>query len=179
MSFTKFPSIARELFRQRALTASQWDVYHCLSSHCEYATGDVFAWVTVSGIAREVGCNKSTVSRAIKRIREVGLLINGTGVVGTLVGFASRPYKSAEDTRERNARQNAVQNAVQPDHQIPDVDQTRQYIRELESNPPPYAASSLDRHRNGTGANRGFDNSQEKAAFASANNRVRNKYVRE
>lgn len=178
MSFTKFPSIAREFFRQRALTLTQWDVYHCLSAHCEYATGDVYAWVTVSGIAREVGCAKSTVSVAIKRIREVGLLINGTGVVGTLVGFASRPYKSAEDTRQKSERQNAVQSAVYPDHQIPDVHQTRDNIRAMKSPAPPYSASSPARNGNGTGASR-FDNPSEKAAFAATNNRVRNKYVRE
>ena len=171
MSFTKFPSQVRQAVLNRELSLRQLDVYLCLSAHCDFRTGDVYQWVSMSFVAGEVNCNKSTVSRVVKHLRKLGLLVNGTGLHGTLVGFASRPYKSAADTRQKSARQKAVQKAVQSasGHQIPDVDATRRVIKELQSPAPA---------RNGSErvGNDNFDSKEDKASFASTLARVTSKY---
>lgn len=169
MSFTKFPSQVRQAVLNRELSLRQLDVYLCLSSHCDFRTGDVYQWVSMSFVAGEIGCHKSTVSRVVKHLRKLGLLVNGTGLHGTLVGFASRPYKSAEDTRQKSARQKAIQSAVQSasGHQIPDVDATRRVIKELQLPA-----------RNGSErvGNDNFDSKEDKASFASTLARVTSKY---
>ena len=179
MSFTKFPSQVRQAVLNRELSLRQLDVYLCLSAHCDFRTGDVYQWVSMSFVAGEVNCNKSTVSRVVKHLRKLGLLVGGTGLHGTLVGFASRPYKSAEDTRQKSARQKAVQSAVQSGHQIPDVDATRRVIEELQS-----AASGHQELQSPASARNGservgddnFDSEEDKASFASTLARVTSKY---
>ena len=167
MSFTKFPVQVRQAILNRELSLRQLDVYLCLSAHCDFRTGDVYQWVSMSFVAGEVNCNKSTVSRVVKHLRKLGLLVNGTGLHGTLVGFASRPYKSAEDTRQKAARQKAVQSAS--GHQIPDVDATRRVIKELQSPAPA---------RNGSErvGNDNFDSKEDKAVFEDTLARINSKY---
>ena len=170
MSYIKFPLQARDAFSRGELSKRQLEVYLCLGSHCQWDTGDVYSWVSYAGVARELGCSHTTVSRAIKHIRRIGLLVGGTGPHGTLVGFDTRRYESAEDKRQKAARQDVVQSAVQSTGRaIPDVDATREYLNELQSAPPP-APSLVERGGNGTGGNR-FANRREKADFESGLNR--------
>ena len=168
MSYIKFPLQARDAFSRGELSKRQLEVYLCLGSHCQWDTGDVYAWVSYAGMARELECSHSTVSRAVKHIRKIGLLIGGTGPHGTLIGFDSRRYESAEDKRQKAARQDAVQSVVSG-RSIPDAAATRRYLDNLQSTPPP-APAPVERGGNGTGDNR-FANRREKADFESGLNR--------
>ena len=172
LSYIKFPLPARDALHRRELSIRQLEVYLCLGSHCQWDTGDVYSWVTYAGMAREIGCSHTTVSRGVKHLRKIGLLVGGTGPHGTLIGFASRRYESAEDKRQKAARQGAVQSAVQEStgRWIPDEAATKRYLDELQSPPPP-APSPVERGGNGTGASR-FENRREKAAFESTLSRV-------
>ena len=51
MSFTKFPVQVRQAILNRELSLRQLDVYLCLSAHCDFRTGDVYQWVSMSFVA--------------------------------------------------------------------------------------------------------------------------------
>ena len=113
LSFTKLPMVASDLILTGGLKGLPLKVYLALSRRCVYKTGEVHLTVTAPAIADVAGCSRQNVYPAIKVLRGLGLLVGGSGLHGTLVGFASRPYKSSADARAHSDKGDAVQDAVQ------------------------------------------------------------------
>ena len=107
MSFLKFPKSVVDIAIADTSIPLHYRVYWHLSSRCDYETGVLHLGLSASSVASAVGCHRASVSRVIKKLRSLGWLVGGSGLIGRLVGFKSRPYRSAS-AHKRVAQVNAV-----------------------------------------------------------------------
>ena len=100
MSFIKFPKrVAASLISDTSVPV-HYRVFVHLSAHCDYATGIIHP-TTASAVASAVGCHRTTVYSAIRKLRDLGWF-TGDLSTGCLTGFKSRPYKSAAEVRRQS-----------------------------------------------------------------------------
>lgn len=92
LSYTKFPMLAHDAVQSGELSGVGLRVYLCLCKHSRWKTGELEVPARV--IAGEVGIHRASVYRYVRHIRKLGLLVDGQGTTGTLVGFTKRPYRS-------------------------------------------------------------------------------------
>lgn len=98
MSFVKFPMVLVDVVLPDTSFPTYFRVYLFLASHCDYASG-VLHPVSASDVASAVGVTSRTVYRSVSKLRDLGWLVGGSGLSGQLVGFKSRPFRSASDVK--------------------------------------------------------------------------------
>ena len=112
MSFIKFPKAVVDVLIPDTNLPVYVRVFMHLAAHSDFKTGAVHASLTAQSVADAVQCSYRSVSRAVSKLRELGWLVGGTGLAGTLAGFKTRPYRSSGAVRKSEVK--AVLNEVTP-----------------------------------------------------------------
>ena len=101
MAFIKLSTEVTALFRETAgITLLDVQLYHYLAEFCHSSTGIVHEYrseggdriaLSVSQAARDLGYSRRRVQLSLKKLRELGLLVGGSGLSGRVAHM--KPYK--------------------------------------------------------------------------------------
>ena len=112
MSFIKFPKAVADIAIADSSVPVHYRVFLYLASRSDYRTGVLHSDLTADGVAEAVVCSRRSVYRSLKKLRQLGWLIGGSGLAGQLAGFKSRPYRSSASVRKSDIK--AVMEEVAP-----------------------------------------------------------------
>lgn len=114
VSFIKFPKAVLDVVLTDTSFPSYFRVFLYLASRCNYADGVLHPNLSASDVASACCLSTRSVYRLVRKLRELGWLIGGSGLSGQLAGFKSRPYKSASDVKRTRAA--SVRSAIEDVH---------------------------------------------------------------
>ena len=112
MSFIKFPKPFADIVVSDDSFPLYFRLFLYLAFHCDFPTGRIHTGLSASKVAKVLGCSRRSVYRNAVKLRELGWLVGGTGLSGTLAGFKTRPYRSAASVQQAQIR--AVLDEVAP-----------------------------------------------------------------
>lgn len=113
--FSKVHKEVRELWFEGALSETDIKLYVHLAAHCDVRSGDVHP-MSASDAAVVLRCSRRTVYYSISKLRELGLLVGGSGMEGCLPHVkpvikarASTDGRRRQSLREVASPQNATE----------------------------------------------------------------------